>query len=214
MWLLHEKKNILVLAPHTDDGEFGCGGAISRLTESGCRVIYAAFSAAEQSVLPHLPRDILRTEVKKATQALGIAQDDCLAFEFPVRKFNEYRQEILDKMIELSREIKPDLVFLPSPNDTHQDHQVIAQEGFRAFKRTTMLGYEVPWNNLDFRTSCFVRLEERHIDAKVAAIKLYESQRHRDYAREEVIRSLALTRGVQIGGDYAESFEVIRWVIS
>lgn len=207
-------KTILVLAPHTDDGEFGCGGTIAKYIAEGVRVIYVAFSAAEQSVLPHLPRDILRTEVRKATAALGIADEDCLVFDFEVRLFPELRQSILDKMIELGRRYQPDMVFLPSANDTHQDHQIIAQEGFRAFKRTTMLGYEVPWNNLDFRTSCFVDLSEENLQAKIRAVGTYESQKHRGYASAEFIRSLALTRGVQIGKPYAESFEVVRWVIS
>jgi LmbE family N-acetylglucosaminyl deacetylase len=207
-------KTILILAPHTDDGEFGCGGTIAKYVAEGVRAIYVAFSAAEQSVLPHLPRDILRTEVRKATAALGIADEDCLVFDFEVRRFPELRQPILDKMIELSRRYQPDMVFLPSANDTHQDHQIIAQEGFRAFKRTTMLGYEVPWNNLDFRTSCFVDLSEENLETKIRAVGTYESQKHRDYASAEFIRSLALTRGVQIGKRYAESFEVVRWVIS
>lgn len=207
-------KTILILAPHTDDGEFGCGGTIAKYVAEGVRAIYVAFSAAEQSVLPHLPRDILRTEVRKATAALGIADEDCLVFDFEVRRFPELRQAILDKMIELSRLYQPDMVFLPSANDTHQDHQIIAQEGFRAFKRTTMLGYEVPWNNLDFRTSCFVDLSEENLEAKIRAVGTYESQKHREYASAEFIRSLALTRGVQIGKRYAESFEVVRWVIS
>lgn len=207
-------KTILILAPHTDDGEFGCGGTIAKYVAEGVRAIYVAFSAAEQSVLPHLPRDILRTEVRKATAALGIADEDCLVFDFEVRRFPELRQGILDKMIELSRRYQPDMVFLPSANDTHQDHQIIAQEGFRAFKRTTMLGYEVPWNNLDFRTSCFVDLSEANLEAKIRAVGTYESQKHREYASAEFIRSLALTRGVQIGKRYAESFEVVRWVIS
>lgn len=207
-------KTILILAPHTDDGEFGCGGTIAKYVAEGVRAIYVAFSAAEQSVLPHLPRDILRTEVRKATAALGIADEDCLVFDFEVRRFPELRQAILDKMIELSRRYQPDMVFLPSANDTHQDHQIIAQEGFRAFKRTTMLGYEVPWNNLDFRTSCFVDLSEANLEAKIRAVGTYESQKHREYASAEFIRSLALTRGVQIGRRYAESFEVVRWVIS
>ena len=207
-------KTILILAPHTDDGEFGCGGTIAKYVAQGVRAIYVAFSAAEQSVLPHLPRDILRTEVRKATAALGIADEDCLVFDFEVRRFPELRQAILDKMIELSRRYQPDMVFLPSANDTHQDHQIIAQEGFRAFKRTTMLGYEVPWNNLDFRTSCFVDLSEANLEAKIRAVGTYESQKHREYASAEFIRSLALTRGVQIGKRYAESFEVVRWVIS
>lgn len=205
---------ILVLAPHTDDGEFGCGGTISRYVSHGVRVIYAAFSAAEQSVLPHLPRDILRTEVRRATAVLGIAHEDCLVFDFEVRRFPDLRQSILDKMIELSRTYQPDMVFLPSANDTHQDHQIIAQEGFRAFKRTTMLGYEVPWNNLDFRTSCFVDLSEENLEKKIRAVNTYDSQKHRNYASAEFIRSLAVTRGVQIGKRYAESFEVVRWVIN
>lgn len=207
-------KNILILAPHTDDGEFGCGGTIAKYVAEGVRAVYVAFSAAEQSVLPHLPRDILRTEVRKATAVLGIADEDCIVFDFEVRRFQELRQSILDKMIDLGRRYQPDMVFLPSANDTHQDHQVIAQEGFRAFKRTTMLGYEVPWNNLDFRTSCFVDLSEDNLAAKIRAVGTYESQKHREYAHAEFIRSLAVTRGVQIGKRYAETFEVVRWVIS
>lgn len=207
-------KTILVLAPHTDDGEFGCGGSISKYIEQGVRVVYVAFSAAEQSILPHLPRDILRTEVKLATRALGVEDEDCLVLDFEVRKFPEFRQNILDKLIELNKLYKPDMVFLPSINDTHQDHQTIAQEGFRAFKRSTMLAYEVPWNNLDFRTSCFVVLSEANINAKMNAIKMYESQKHREYANPEFVKSLAVTRGVQIGRQYAETFEVVRWVIS
>lgn len=205
---------ILILAPHTDDGEFGCGGTIARYVSNGARAIYVAFSAAEQSVLQHLPSDILRTEVRKATAVLGVKNEDCVVLDFEVRRFPELRQQILDKMIELNRLYAPDMVFLPSANDTHQDHQTIAQEGFRAFKRTTMLGYEVPWNNLDFRTSCFVELSDDQLETKVRAVAMYQSQSHRDYASKEFIRSLALTRGVQIGKKYAEAFEVVRWVIS
>lgn len=41
-------KTVLVLAPHTDDGEFGCGGSIAKFVRQGARVVYVAFSAAEQ----------------------------------------------------------------------------------------------------------------------------------------------------------------------
>lgn len=206
-------KSALVLAPHTDDGEFGCGGTIAKLVDGGARVVYVAFSAAEQSVLPHLPRDILRTEVKVATSKLGISSDDCLILNYQVRRFPEFRQDILDDMIRLNKEFEPDLVLLPSHHDTHQDHSVIAQEGFRAFKRTTMLGYEVPWNNLDFRTSCFSKLDNTHIERKMAAIECYRSQQARVYAKPQFLRSLAVTRGVQIGVEFAEAFEVVRWVM-
>lgn len=210
---MFDAKTVLVLAPHTDDGEFGCGGTIVKLLEEGRKIVYVAFSAAEQSVLPSLPKDILRTEVKEATQVLGVPSSDCIVLNHLVRRFGESRQKILDDMLALKREYNPNMVFLPSQNDTHQDHNVIALEGFRAFKRITMLGYEIPWNNLDFRTSCFFKLEERHVERKVAALKCYKSQAHRDYASEEFVRSLAITRGTQIGTRYAEAFEMIRLVL-
>jgi LmbE family N-acetylglucosaminyl deacetylase len=211
--IMLDAKVVLVLAPHTDDGEFGCGGTIAKLVESGSRVVYVAFSAAEQSVPPNLPRDILRTEVKAATRELGIEPDDCIVLRHEVRKFPEDRQKILEDMIRLGGEYRPDLVLLPSIHDTHQDHLVVAQEGFRAFKRTTMLGYEVPWNNLDFRTSCFVSLSDKQVSQKILAVKKYESQHGRTYSDPEFIRALAVTRGVQVGAKYAETFEVMRWII-
>ena len=204
---------IMVLAPHTDDGEFGCGGTIAKLIEAGRVVYYVAFSAAEKSVPSGMPKDILRKEVKEATALLGISLTNLILFDYEVRTFPLYRQEILEDMIKLDREISPDLIFLPSPNDTHQDHQVIANEGFRAFKRCTMLGYEVPWNNLTFVTSAFVFLRKRHLEKKIAALRRYISQLGRNYVNEDFIRSLAVTRGAQIGASYAETFDVIRWVI-
>ena len=69
-------KNILVLAPHTDDGELGLGGTISRLIEDGKKVTYVAFSTAQQSVPEGFPKDILKTEVKQATQTLGIEPEN------------------------------------------------------------------------------------------------------------------------------------------
>ena len=203
----------LILAPHTDDGEFGCGGTIAKLVSEGVRVVYVAFSAAEQSVRKGLPNDILRREVILATRDLGILSDDCIVLNFEVRRFPEHRQAILQSMVDLNLRYKPDVVFLPSLNDTHQDHQVIAVEGFRAFKKVTMLGYEVPWNNLNFTTTGFFELSESDLSKKCLALGRYASQSHRDYASTEFVRSLAVIRGTQVGKRYAETFQVIRLVI-
>jgi len=206
-------KTILILAPHTDDGEFGCGGTISKLVDNGADVYYVAFSACEQSVLPQYPKDILISEVKSATKVLGIKEENLLLFKYDVRTFNYHRQAILDDMIRLKREISPDLVFIPSLNDIHQDHSTIANEALRAFKFESILSYELPWNNLNFTTSSFIYLNEENIRMKVEALSMYQSQAHRSYANEEFVRSLARTRGVQVNTLYAEVFEIVRWVI-
>lgn len=206
-------KKALILAPHTDDGEFGCGGTIAKMVEEGTEVYLAAFSACEQSVLKKYPSDILINELKKATNKLGIPENNLFLYDFQVRIFNERRQDILQTIIGLREKINPDVVFMPSLDDIHQDHFTVAQEGLRAFKFTTILTYEMPWNNLTFSTSSFVVLEERHISKKIEALKEYESQSHRPYSNEEFIRSLARTRGVQINSTYAETFNVVRWII-
>lgn len=206
-------QRVLILSPHTDDGEFGCGGTIAKLVNDGKDVFYVAFSSAAKSVPEGFPRDILKKEVAKATGVLGIPREHLILLDYEVRDFPEHRQEILEDMVRFGAEIQPDLVLLPSPNDTHQDHQAIAREGFRAFKRTSMIGYEIPWNNLTFNTNVFVLLSEVELDKKIDALKCYESQQDRAYAQEDFIRSLAKTRGIQIGGGYAEVFEAVRWVI-
>jgi len=205
--------NVLVLAPHTDDGELGAGGFIAKLIEKGAKVTYVAFSTAEESVPDHLPKNILKTEVKAATALLGIAADNLIIFNYQVRKLNYVRQEILEELIKIRKKSRFDLVLMPSLNDIHQDHATIAYEGLRAFKNTTILGYELIWNNLTFNTTSFVKLDNRHIQKKANALTAYKSQGSRDYMSEEFIFSLAKARGVQIGAKYAESFEVIRWVI-
>jgi len=210
---LNDFHTILVLAPHTDDGEFGCGASICKWVREGRNVLYIAFSSAEKSVPKGMPKDILKKEVIKATEALGISPNNLVLLDYPVREFPSYRQEILEDMIRLRDKFNPELVLLPSIMDTHQDHQTIAQEGFRAFKKISMIGYEMPYNNLSFTTNLFVKLEKEHVDQKVNALKCYESQQNRIYATEDFIRGLARVRGTQIGVEYAEVFEVIRWIL-
>ncbi len=205
--------NVLVLAPHTDDGEFGCGGTMARLIEHGVRVTYAAFSTAAKSVPDGFPKDVLKHEVRAATGVLGIPEKDLKVYDFEVRTFPTVRQDILEEMILLQQEIDPDCVLLPALIDLHQDHKTIAEEGLRAFKRTTVMAYEIPWNNLNFSHQAYVRLEHRHVEKKVQALACYASQGHRNYTREDYIRNVALTRGVNVGCEFAEVFEVYRWIL-
>jgi LmbE family N-acetylglucosaminyl deacetylase len=208
--LFLEKNKIIVFAPHTDDGELGCGGTIAKLTEEKKDVYYVAFSSCSDSLPPEFPPDTLVKEVKKATKHLGIPENNLIILDFKVRNFSKHRQQILDTMIKLKKEIKPEMVFIPSLDDLHQDHSVIASEALRAFKQITVFCYEMPWNNISFKTNAFIKLDKRHIDKKIKALKEYKSQKHRNYLTPDFIKSLALTRGVQIGSEYAEVFEVIR----
>lgn len=180
------------------------GGTIAKYLEQEKKIYYIAFSA---------PREVLKEELKNATKMLGIPQDQVILYDFPVRKFSYHRQDILEELVKIRKDLQPDMVFLPSSHDLHQDHKTISEEGIRAFKQDSLLAYELPWNNIIFQTQCFSVLEERHIKKKIDALFCYNSQKHRNYLNEEFIRGLAIARGVQIQEKYAEVFEIIRWKI-
>jgi LmbE family N-acetylglucosaminyl deacetylase len=203
---------LLILAPHTDDAELGCGGTIARFIEDGIEVVVAAFSTAEQSLPPGSDPSRLRDEFFAATKQLGICKSNTVVYTYPVRRLSYYRQEVLEELTKLRREIKPQLVFLPSGNDLHQDHQVLHMEGVRAFKDVTVWGYDLPWNHVTFSAQAFITLERRHLEAKWEALKCYRSQLElqRAYFSWEFVESLARVRGTQVKADYAEAFDVVR----
>jgi len=206
-------RRILALAPHADDVALGAGGTVAKWIEEGKEIFHVSFSNCEKSVPESLPKDILEREVKGATEVLGLASKNSYIYKFEVRRFPEFRQDILEIMIDLREKLKPDLVLIPSLKDVHQDHQTIAAEGTRAFKNINILGYELPWNIMIFSPQLFVTLGKKHLDKKMQAISCYQSQNHRRYVSEEILFGLARTRGVQIDCDYAEAFEAIRCIL-
>ncbi len=206
-------KNILVLAPHTDDGELGCGATLARALSEGSSVHYVAFSTAEASVPLGFPRNQLEIEVREATAILGIPQQQLIVYKYEVRKLNYIRQEILEQLVHLRSMLSPDLVFLPSSQDIHQDHLVVAQEGLRAFKQCSILGYELIWNNRSFDADCFVPVTEAQVDRKIEALQAYKTQAGKTFMQSDFLKAMARVRGTQIGVPFAEAFEVVRWIV-
>ncbi len=201
-------RKVIVLAPHADDAELGCGGTIARMIEAGVDLTLVAFSTPAG-----VPRAVIESEANLARETMRVLKDNLEIWDYEVRTMSERRQEILDRLVKLNAERKPDLVLMPSLHDLHQDHQTVANEALRAFKMRSILGYELPWNHLSFNTAAFVPLEERHIERKVLSCLSYISQMGRPFFDADFIRGLARTRGCQIGQRFAEAFEVVRWII-
>jgi LmbE family N-acetylglucosaminyl deacetylase len=190
--------NVVVLAPHTDDEALGCGGTIAKLVERGYDVYVYAFSAGTAT----------DREFNASVHTLGGVP--FLFQDVQTRNFSLRRQEILDSLIFIREQHSPKMVFMPAGDDIHQDHQVINQEGVRAFKHSTIYGYECPWNSTGFKNTCYSTLSGDHIEKKMKALQAYESQAGRVYFKDEGMLSLARVRGMQANTEYAECFEVIR----
>jgi N-acetylglucosamine malate deacetylase 1 len=210
-----ENKNILILSPHTDDAELGCGGTIIRLLEKGNNIHWVVFSTAENSLPEGMPKDTLKTEFTDVYRSLGIKDENVDILNYRVRYLFEERQQILEKLVTVRNKFKPDLVLGPSLNDFHQDHIVVATEMVRAFKNcSSIISYELPWNNITFNAQMLIRLEKEQITKKIELLKFYKSQfiKQRNYFSEDFIWGLACSHGAQANCKYAEAFEIIRWI--
>ena len=197
-------KKILAIAPHTDDIELGCGGLLSRY-KNKAEIDTIAFTSA-QPLSKGSPVD-------EFYDAMGLIGANTRFLNFEPRVLNEQRQRVLDYLWKLNKEKNYDVVFCPSTYDCHQDHKVISEECFRAFKKTTILGYELLWNCRTFRTDLFVSLEKKDLDLKMKMLDCYKTQGERVFMSKDYIYDIARTRGLQIGRKYAEAYEVIRAVI-
>lgn len=204
--------NVLILSPHTDDAELGCGGTISKLISEGHNIYVSIFSHCDDSLPENFKKGALKEECKNSLLNFGILESNLLFFDYKVRYFNYERQNILEDLVKIKKNISPDLVFTPSIDDHHQDHKTIAEESIRCFKNNcSILSYELIWNNTGFKNQMYFSLSKKNIDDKINSLKFYKSQSHRKYMSDKFIRSLAFVRGIQNGVDLAEAFEVIRY---
>ncbi len=205
---------VLLLSPHMDDVELGAGGTVIKLLEKNCQIIWVVFSTCEDAVPEGSPPDTLKKEFLSVVSNLGI--DNYRVYDFENKNFPAHRGKILSQLAEIKEEFNPDLVICPSLNDFHQDHKTVYEETIRIFKKSTkIIGFELPWNNLEFNQQLFVRLTEKHIEKKWKILSLYKSQfiKQRNYFSKEFIQGWAKMRGIQCNAEYAEAFEVMRWMI-
>ena len=207
---------ILFISPHTDDSELACGGTIAKLAEQGKEIYCHSFSNCWEELVEGYDKDTSTYECKNAFKILGVPEENVTVGDMPDKKFPQVRDKIFEELERLKNEILPDTVFIPSSYDNHQDHQTVYNEALRAFRRNyTILGYETEWNMFNNNSRFYVSLNEIHMLKKVDALRCYQSQYDddKDYFSSLYIFSLARSKGLQIFSEYAETFEIIRYII-
>jgi LmbE family N-acetylglucosaminyl deacetylase len=199
--------SILILSPHTNDVKLGSGESIERFVEEGRKLFVAVFSSAEESLPEGIPKDVLRKEFFHSMKVMGIQENNLYVFKRPVRRLSQYRQNFLESLITLKKEIEPDLFIMLSSFEVYQDHQVVHNGGLRAFRNNSLLCYELPWNNLSFVAQGFFPLSHANHETKWLAMQSYKSQITivRTCFSWDYIHSLVLLRGGQIRTKYAET---------
>src|SRR5947207_3249552 len=156
-----EGRTIIAIAPHLDDVELGAGATIHMLGKNN-QVWYVGLSLP-----PLVDPDTLRSEFRESMRILGLDPSRIIIRDYDPRNLFDVRMEILQLFYDLSKELRPDLVLVPNGQDIHQSHEVVFAEARRAFKYTSILGYELPWNSMDFSMDVFITVREEDVDAKI-----------------------------------------------
>jgi len=149
-----------------------------------------------------------------------------LGFDFEVltNLVNNYEVTVLiDQLSDTINRIKPEKVFIPYPS-YNQDHQAVYKAALIALRPhdinffvKKVLVYEQPhvflWDysydkDSNFKPNYFASID---IEKKIHAYKCIKSQ-VRSFRSPEFVKDLASVRGKQAQCDFAEAYEVLRWV--
>ena len=202
--------NILAFGAHPDDIEYGCGGMLTKYVERGHAVYVFVASDGSLGGDPELRRQ----EQKDAARILGVREifwGDYRDTEVPLTR------EMIVRIEGVIKKVEPRMIFVNSPDDTHQDHRNLAQSTMSATRYVpNFLLYEGP-STVNFAPNCFTDIADV-LDTKLAALEAHRSQVTKtnieDLSILELAKSCANFRGIQARVKYAEAFQSVRLLLN
>lgn len=200
-------QSLLFLGAHPDDIELGCGALISDVSQQ-TSIYCMTFSDNQKN--PELQN--LVSEHYESMRALGLKDEQVELGTFETRRFPDHRQEILEKMLDLKHRLKPEIVFVHTSQDIHQDHITVTEEALRAFRGTTVLGYDVLRSSYGFFPHFLVEVSAVGVEKKIEALATYKTYSNRYYFSPDVLRATAIRHGALAERPYAEGFDIVRIV--
>ncbi len=207
----NQQPKILCLGAHADDIEIGCGGTILKLAHDypKAQFRWVVFSAEGK-----------RAEEARSSFELflaGLTPKILDIHAFKDSYFPYIGGSIKDCFVELKKEISPDLIFTHYSNDAHQDHRLIAELTWNAFRDSLIFEYEIPKYDADLAIpNLYVHLDENIVQRKVSNLcEVFRSQHAKEWFGEETFRSIMRIRGLESNSQsrYAEAFHCRKVVV-
>lgn len=198
-------KRVLFLGAHPDDIELGCGALIHQMVGQTDLLCVTLSDNQKNPALSNLVE-----EHHRSMAALGVPKESVVLGPFTTRIFPNQRQEILEYFLKLRKEFQPDLIFVHSKQDIHQDHNVMTEEALRAYRGITVLGFDVVRSSYGFFPHFLAEVSEADVAAKIRALAEYQTYRDRYYFNAELTRSIMVRHGALAEKPFAEGFDILR----
>lgn len=193
---------VLGVGAHPDDVEIGCGGTLLALRERpGVHVHCLVLTGTAER----------RLEAEDAVAAFNGSTAGVDFGLLPDSRLPDHWSAVKDFLeAAAQRRPVPDLVLAPRPDDSHQDHRLLAELVPTVWRDSLILHYEIPkWDGDLGRVSHYVPLDVDLARRKAELLaKVYPSQVGRDWWDDETFLALMRLRGVECRAPYAEGFLV------
>jgi len=200
-------KTVCFIGAHPDDIELGCGALIAEINDKANVICVTLSDNQKNPALTNL------VEEHHASMAiLGVKPENTILRDFTTRRFPAFRQEILEVMIDLKKTYHPEVIFVHTAQDIHQDHKTITEEALRAFRGTTLLGFDVLRSSYGFFPHFLVEVSEEAVRTKIKALKAYKTYADKYYLNENIMHATAIRHGALAERPYAEGFDILRIV--
>ena len=205
--MLFYGKKVCFVGAHPDDIELGTGAFISNILGKA-EILCVTLSNNQKN--PQLQN--LVGEHHSSMRVLGVDAGHVRLESFVTRRFPEMRQEILEYLYQLNRDFRPDIVFTHTRSDIHQDHQQTTEEVLRAFRGTTVLGFDALRSSYGFFPHFLAEVTELDADKKLEALLQYSTYHDRYYFDPAVLRATLIRHGALAERPFAEGFDILRIV--
>lgn len=200
-------KRILFLGAHPDDIELGCGAFLHHVSPYS-EVRCVTLSSNHKN--PDLKNVV--QEHLASLSVLGVGREQITVESFETRKFPQQRQEVLEYLFQLRLDFKPNIVFVHTKSDIHQDHNVVTEEALRAYRGITVLGFDVVRSSYGFFPHFLVEVTEEDVQAKLSALSEYKTYSDKYYFDPSLLRATMIRHGALAEKPYAEGFDILRIV--
>lgn len=200
-------KRVLFVGAHPDDIELGAGALIHHIVKFS-DVLCLTLSDNQKNPLLKKVVD----ELQASMRVLGLPAERVIVEKFATRDFPDARQEILEYLLKIRREFKPDVVFVHSRSDIHQDHNVATEEALRAYRGTTVLGFDVVRSSYGFFPHFLVEVTAEDVEKKIEALAQYNTYKDKYYFDAALLKATMLRNGALAERPFAEGFDILRIV--
>jgi LmbE family N-acetylglucosaminyl deacetylase len=197
---------ILAVGAHPDDIEYGCGGTLL-LAQGGDNDVFMLIATDGAAGGDPVVR---RQEQEQAAAMVGARG---LFWGGFADTYLCHSRELIRAVESVVREVRPDLVLVNHPNDSHQDHQALAMSTTSACRYVQNVLYYHDYTTINFTSRNFVCVDSV-LERKCQLLCCHRSQvaKEQPFRMDllESVRALANYYGYLGAMKYAEAFDPLR----